>query len=145
MSYKDKRKFHDGLIEIIGRALFFATADTGNNIISDDEWVHKYRGPSYPNNGILQMNIFRHQVDQTVAFMMDHLDTCQQAEETTDVANKAEKPPIGIMPRKTHDSLRARNLLDAMLRYSKANKTIPIEWLEELKQLDGKGDLLFYI
>ena len=52
-----------------------------------------------------------------------------------------EKPPLGIMPRKMHDSIRAKNLLDAMLRYSKANMCIPIEWLEEFKQLDSNGDL----
>ena len=49
--------------------------------------------------------------------------------------NKGEKPPIGIKPRYIHDEERKQEIMDAMVRYSNAFKPIPVEWLDELKDL----------
>lgn len=45
------------------------------------------------------------------------------------------KPPLGLEPRWIHDSHRVKEILDAMERYTNANMSIPIVWLEELKDL----------
>ena len=45
------------------------------------------------------------------------------------------KPPLGLKPKFIHDAQRVREILEAMTRYSEANYPIPIEWIEELKQL----------
>ena len=49
--------------------------------------------------------------------------------------NKGEKPPIGIKPRYIHDEERKQEIMDAMVRYSNAFKPIPVEWLDELRDL----------
>lgn len=46
-----------------------------------------------------------------------------------------ERPPIGLMPKSTHDMKRALDILDAMERFAKAQKPIPVEWVVELKEL----------
>ena len=46
-----------------------------------------------------------------------------------------DKPPIGIMPRYIHNSNRMVEILDAMERYSKSSRSIPVEWVVELKDL----------
>jgi ribosomal protein S27E len=48
---------------------------------------------------------------------------------------KQSKPPLGIMPRRIHDSIRARELVNAIERYIDACKEIPIEWVEEYNEL----------
>ena len=45
------------------------------------------------------------------------------------------KPPIGIMPRWLHDEKRAMEIKEAIRRYQAADYPIPIEWVEELKDL----------
>lgn len=50
----------------------------------------------------------------------------------------SEKPPLGIMPYRVWRSQRAEALLEAMLRYVRAGKTVPHEWRAELEsQLAG--------
>lgn len=48
-----------------------------------------------------------------------------------------EKPPLGTMPRKEHNRQRALEIIAAMDRYVRADKAIPQEWLQELKDLYG--------
>jgi len=45
------------------------------------------------------------------------------------------KPPIGLMPRWLHDEIRAEEIQEAIRRYRVADYPIPIEWVEELKDL----------
>ena len=45
------------------------------------------------------------------------------------------KPPLGITPRSIHDRHRACHILNAMMRYSRAGKTIPLAWRQELRDL----------
>ena len=48
------------------------------------------------------------------------------------------KPPLGLMPEDIYDlisnSKRMTEILDAMTRYSEANRPIPIIWVEELRR-----------
>jgi len=46
-----------------------------------------------------------------------------------------EKPPIGLRPRTIHSQDRAIDIVDAMKRYVLANKPIPKDWFDELKDL----------
>ena len=46
--------------------------------------------------------------------------------------NKIEKPPIGIKPRRFHDSNRGIDIAQAIIRYFEAGQPIPDEWMEEL-------------
>ena len=50
-----------------------------------------------------------------------------------DTSMGVEKPPLGIMPRSTHDKIRALDLLDAICRYSEAGLKYPQAWLEEVR------------
>lgn len=43
------------------------------------------------------------------------------------------KPPIGLIPRWTHDMQRAMDLVNAIDRYADADMPIPKEWIDELK------------
>ena len=45
------------------------------------------------------------------------------------------KPPLGLKPKYIHDKTRIREILDAMERYSEQRFPIPIEWVEELREL----------
>lgn len=49
--------------------------------------------------------------------------------------NGGERPPIGIKPRYINDEERKQEIMDAMVRYSNAFKPIPVEWLDELRDL----------
>lgn len=55
-----------------------------------------------------------------------------------------EKPPLGLRPRKYFElevkQNRINEIIDAMSRYSQANKPIPIEWIDELRQYIIVGD-----
>lgn len=46
------------------------------------------------------------------------------------------KPPLGIMPRDIYERKmhkeRADDIMEAMIRYSEAEKVVPTEWVEEL-------------
>ena len=44
-------------------------------------------------------------------------------------------PPLGLMPRKIWNIQRAGDIFEAMCRYSKAQKPIPLEWIEELEDI----------
>ena len=50
-------------------------------------------------------------------------------------ANEIKKPPLGVPPRWLHDSNRAKEILDAIERYTDANMSIPKSWIEELQDL----------
>ena len=45
------------------------------------------------------------------------------------------RPPLGVKPRWMHDSERAKELLDAIARYTDANMSIPKKWINELNDL----------
>ena len=51
---------------------------------------------------------------------------------------KQEKPPLGLMPRSVFESKceqqRVIDILDAMERYSNADKVIPVDWVSELRE-----------
>lgn len=49
--------------------------------------------------------------------------------------SEMQKPPIGLKPRWIHDSQRAKEILDAIERYTDSNMSIPKAWIEELKDL----------
>ena len=44
-------------------------------------------------------------------------------------------PPLGLTPKLIHNKKRVLEILDAMERYSYQRFPIPIEWVEELKEL----------
>ena len=48
-----------------------------------------------------------------------------------------EKHPIGLKPKWLHDQQRQIEIMDAMMRYLKANKKIPQEWMDELYKLSS--------
>ena len=59
--------------------------------------------------------------------------------------NKLDRPILGLMPRWLHNELyfddtsndsRLNNIKEAIERYNKASETIPIEWLEEKKEIE---------
>jgi hypothetical protein len=57
-----------------------------------------------------------------------------------------EKPPLGLTPRNIAAGLRAKEITDAMTRYSEQQKVIPLEWIVELEYLldkHGLGDFDF--
>lgn len=47
----------------------------------------------------------------------------------------SERPPLGLVPEFVHKECRAEEILLAMVRYSDADKVIPKEWIEELRDL----------
>lgn len=49
---------------------------------------------------------------------------------------KYEKPPVGLMPRKIWLETRFKEILDAIKRYSDVNKQVPMEWLNELTEIN---------
>lgn len=49
--------------------------------------------------------------------------------------SEIQKLPIGLMPRRIHDSERVKEIFDAIERYTDANMPIPKSWIEELKDL----------
>ena len=52
------------------------------------------------------------------------------------------KPPLGLKPKYIHDKARVEEILDAMERYSYQRFPIPIEWVEELRELVIEGKSL---
>jgi hypothetical protein len=46
-----------------------------------------------------------------------------------------EKPPIGLEPRFIWNGVRQVAICEAMIRYIRGGRSIPIEWAEELMQL----------
>ena len=64
------------------------------------------------------------------------------------------RPPLGLMPRELYESMyfititieqRKRYIKDAINRYNKVNKQIPIEWKDELDELIYSTEPLIYI
>lgn len=51
------------------------------------------------------------------------------------LATTVPMPPLGLKPKYIHDKTRIKEILDAMERYSERRFPIPIEWVEELKEL----------
>ncbi len=49
------------------------------------------------------------------------------------------KPPLGLMPKKLHDSSRMLEIMNAVIRYFRDCKSVPIEWIEEYNELTGEG------
>jgi len=52
--------------------------------------------------------------------------------------NPEEKPPLGLIPREHYKRIsnvsRIGDILDAMDRYTKKEKTLPIDWIDELRE-----------
>lgn len=42
------------------------------------------------------------------------------------------KPPLGLVPRYIRDEQRAREIIDAILRYIDNDRPVPHEWIDEL-------------
>lgn len=56
---------------------------------------------------------------------------------TDSTLNVKVKPPIGLKPRKIHIQLRINEIVEAMKRYNEAMMAFPIEWTQELFELQG--------
>lgn len=50
----------------------------------------------------------------------------------TSSASDNKKPPVGLRPRWMSEDERINEIFEAILRYHKARKEVPIEWIEEL-------------
>jgi hypothetical protein len=48
---------------------------------------------------------------------------------------EANKPPIGLKPKRIHNLAREDEIISAMIRYLKDRKPIPPTWLNELRSL----------
>lgn len=54
---------------------------------------------------------------------------------------KQKKTPLGILPKRIHDSMRLENLKCAIERYLDAEHKIDMAWIKEYNELvDRKGD-----
>lgn len=51
------------------------------------------------------------------------------------LSNCAEKPPLGLKPRREHERERLLEILAAMTRYVEADKAVPLEWRAEMYEL----------
>ena len=47
----------------------------------------------------------------------------------------ADKPPIGIIPKTVHASIRRMSIKSTIRRYTKADKEIPLAWIHEYNEL----------
>lgn len=45
------------------------------------------------------------------------------------------RPPLGLMPKEIHGTIRALDIMDAMERYAMAGMAVPAEWVAELKEI----------
>lgn len=50
------------------------------------------------------------------------------------------KPPLGLMPREVWLIMRENEIMEAMRRYRKADKDIPVGWIDELLAIDSALD-----
>ena len=62
--------------------------------------------------------------------MKDNMNAATLLEELDN--NERMKPPVGLKPKRIHDSERLKDLIDAIKRYTDAELPIPKEWVEEL-------------
>ena len=46
-----------------------------------------------------------------------------------------QKQPLGLMPKHAHSLKRIFDILEAISRYRVENMPVPIEWIDELKEL----------
>ena len=46
--------------------------------------------------------------------------------------SSVKKPPLGLVPRFIRDEQRAREIIDAILRYIDNGRPVPHEWIDEL-------------
>lgn len=53
-------------------------------------------------------------------------------------SDKAEKPPVGVLPREKWDKKRQDELINGICNYIAADKLPPLEWLEELIEISGR-------
>ena len=54
------------------------------------------------------------------------------------MTESAKKPPLGLKPRMIHNHQRIVDILHAMLRFTTQKKTIPVEWIDELMDLENE-------
>lgn len=52
--------------------------------------------------------------------------------------DKAEKPPVGVLPREKWDKKRQDELMNGIYNYIAVDKLPPLEWLEELIEILGR-------
>lgn len=51
--------------------------------------------------------------------------------------DQAKKPPLGVKPRIIHNHHRMVEIMQAMLRFNTEDKAIPVEWIDELMDLEN--------
>ena len=68
------------------------------------------------------------------------IDKCCRDNDCINCNNSEEikKPPLGLKPRWIHEQQRRQEIISAMERYSNADVPIPMEWIEELKELSSR-------
>ena len=52
--------------------------------------------------------------------------------------SSVKKPPLGLVPRYIRDEQRAREIIDAILRYIDNGRPVPHEWIDELERKTAK-------
>lgn len=57
---------------------------------------------------------------------------------------KQEQPPIGLKPRCLFEEGRVKDICEAIIRYKQSKKSVPIEWIEELKDLTVLKSIVIY-
>ncbi len=75
---------------------------------------------------LLQQNI-----NKTLKYYIQLLQDCIYENKKED-GMSYEKPPLGVLPKDMHNQFRALDILAAMDRYVRVNKSVPQEWLTEL-------------
>lgn len=58
--------------------------------------------------------------------------------EILEMEDRIKKAPIGLTPKKIRDDQRRTEIIEAIARYSKARKKVPVNWIEEFKELLNK-------
>jgi hypothetical protein len=79
------------------------------------------------NDAIAQLESIKHPIKVEVTAVNNFSDRI--------FGNPAEKPPLGIMPRKIHQEIRRNDLIAAIERYRQVGKNIPPEWYDELSDI----------
>ena len=55
--------------------------------------------------------------------------------ESNDINSNSTKPPLGLCPRDIREEQRVEEICEAIIRYKKAKKLVPWDWLKELADL----------
>lgn len=58
-----------------------------------------------------------------------------KARKALESIKEVEKPPVGIAPWRIADELRLNDIVQAIIRFRKANRPIPKEWYEERNEI----------